>query len=295
MPYKIRKVGNELYKVCKKDGSKCFSKKGLPLETAKKQLKAIGMSGRGKEQILNKLLKIKGLYLVGSAGRNENYNDLDFITENDLKTCFETIKKLYDDADLIRNGTKYIRIEIDGVYIDVWKAENKEELKAMKIMRTIEKGHNIGYKKLAKKQGYNLNDKGLFKNNERINFKNEKELRKLIGLGKPNSFEKQLEKINLTPKKYLKMAQFVAKHRGYNPDLLKLCNDGKHKLEYNNVPFGAVNYNDKIIYTWLEFNNKIPKGTTRMKYINYRKRSVKMMKESNNKYSASSLSYFILW
>ena len=52
---------------------------------------------------------------------------------------------------------------------------------------------------------------------------------------------------------------------------------------------------DKILYTWLEFNNKIEEGTTKKKYTNYRKRAYMVMKKTNNKYSPSSLSYYILW
>jgi len=44
MPYIIKKV-NDGYKVCKRDDtSECFSKKGMPEERAKRQMRAIGMS-----------------------------------------------------------------------------------------------------------------------------------------------------------------------------------------------------------------------------------------------------------
>ena len=110
-----------------------------------------------------------------------------------------------------------------------------------------------------------------------------------------NKFINQLKAIDLTPKKYLKMAKFVAKNRDYNSDLLTISNDGIHKLEYNNIPFGRIGYNDKIIYAWLEINNKIPLGTMKNKYINYRKRAEKVMKQTNNMFSPSALAYFILW
>lgn len=42
MPYKIKKTKGG-YKVCKKRGNKCFSKKPLPKEKAKAQLSAIGL------------------------------------------------------------------------------------------------------------------------------------------------------------------------------------------------------------------------------------------------------------
>lgn len=158
MPYFIKPVGDNLYKVCKKDGTKCFSNNGIPLKRAKRQLKAIGMSGRGKED-----------------------------------------------------------------------------------------------------------------------------------------FKSQLEKINLNPDKYLDFAKFIASHRGYDKNKLQLCNDGIHKLSYDGVKFGRVGYNDKIIYTWLEYNNKVPEGTAKIKYTNYRKRAKKVMEATNNFYSPASMSYNILW
>lgn len=115
------------------------------------------------------------------------------------------------------------------------------------------------------------------------------------GTGKNNKFEEQLNKINLTTKKYLKLVKFVAKNRGYNPELLKISNDGIHKLEYDNIPFGRVGYNDKIIYAWLEHNKQIPEGTMIKKYTNYRKRAKKVMEETNNKFSPASLSFYLIW
>jgi hypothetical protein len=117
---------------------------------------------------------------------------------------------------------------------------------------------------------------------------------KISGTGK-NKFFEQLKEINLTPKKYLDFVKFVAKNRNYNPDLLKFSDDGTHKLEYNNIPFGRVGYNDKIIYSWLEINNKVEQGTAKKKYSNYRKRAKKIMMETNNKFSPASLSFYLLW
>ena len=45
MPYELVIQKNGLYKVCKKDKTKCFSKKGIPKKRAIKQMKAIGMRG----------------------------------------------------------------------------------------------------------------------------------------------------------------------------------------------------------------------------------------------------------
>lgn len=118
---------------------------------------------------------------------------------------------------------------------------------------------------------------------------------KLIGLGKNKTFENQLKEIGLTADDYLNLVKIVAKHRNYNPELLKISDDGIHKLEYNNIKFGRVGYNDLIIYTWLEYNKMIPEGTAKLKKINYRKRARAIMIKTKNKYSPASLSYQILW
>lgn len=108
-------------------------------------------------------------------------------------------------------------------------------------------------------------------------------------------FKNQLKNINLSVDDYLKMAQFIAKNRGYDPEKLKISTDGIHKLNYDGVNFGRVGYKDHIIYTWLEHNNKLPEGTAKLKKMNYRKRAEKVMKATNNKYSRASCSFYILW
>ena len=111
-----------------------------------------------------------------------------------------------------------------------------------------------------------------------------------------SKFEKQLKFFyNLNPSIYLDYAKLIAKKKGYDPNKLTLATDDKHKLNYDGVLFGAVGYKDKLIYSWLEYHNIIPKGTTLTKSTNYRKRAEKVMMRSNNKFSASSLSFNIIW
>ena len=71
------------------------------------------------------------------------------------------------------------------------------------------------------------------------------------GKGKP-SFFNQLDKLKIDHKQYLKIAKDRAKQKGYDPKLLFFSNDGIHKLEYDNTPFGRVGYKDFIIYTLTE-------------------------------------------
>lgn len=55
MPYAIHKKGSG-YKVCKKVGGKCFSKKPLPLARAKRQMSAIQMNESNFDSICSKIL-----------------------------------------------------------------------------------------------------------------------------------------------------------------------------------------------------------------------------------------------
>lgn len=56
MPYKISKTGNG-YKVCKKSGGKCFSKKPLSKGRAKAQMRAIYANESTKNRIINMILE----------------------------------------------------------------------------------------------------------------------------------------------------------------------------------------------------------------------------------------------
>jgi hypothetical protein len=109
-----------------------------------------------------------------------------------------------------------------------------------------------------------------------------------VGSGQ-NKFMNQLNNLNISPDKYLKIAKSTAKQAGYNPKLLKFSSKPNKKLEYDGVDFGAVGYGDFIIYKLT--NNKI----ANKKREDYRKRAEKVMKETNNKISPASLSYYILW
>ena len=115
------------------------------------------------------------------------------------------------------------------------------------------------------------------------------------GLGKDGNFKKQLQKLNITEDEYLDYAKKIANIRGYDGKKLELANDGKHKLEYDGVKFGAVDYMDFILYLHLVKEGKLPYEEAIEKMTNYRKRAYKVMKATNNKYSASSLAYNLLW
>ncbi len=124
---------------------------------------------------------IKGINVVGSYKRKEQeIDDLDIVTRN--KKIIAQLIKLYPDIKIQKQGDYYVQLKLNNLYIDIWFASDKEELKALKIIRSIDSGHNIAYRKLARKMGLLLNDKGLFKDNIRINFNNEKELRQILNI-----------------------------------------------------------------------------------------------------------------
>lgn len=95
---------------------------------------------------------------------------------------------------------------------------------------------------------------------------------------------------------YLTIAKMKAKHTGYNPDLLKLSNDGKHKLEYNNIKFGRKGYNDFIIYSIMVYNKEITKEEALIHRKNYLARASKIKgKWKENINSPNNLAQKIIW
>ena len=123
--------------------------------------------------------KIKGLYFVGSYARKEPViNDLDIATMRNIDHIINDFKILYPNLKIKKKGEKYSRIKISKLFIDIWKANDKEELKSLKVVRSLDLEHNIAYRKIAGKLGMNLNDYGLFKGDKRLSFKSENELRK---------------------------------------------------------------------------------------------------------------------
>ena len=104
-----------------------------------------------------------------------------------------------------------------------------------------------------------------------------------------------LKKFNLEDKPsikniYLSIAKENASNNNYNPDLLTFSNDGIHKLEYDGVKFGRVNYNDFIIYQLMGDDSALQKRN------NYLKRATNI--KGNWKYnmmSPNNLAIRILW
>lgn len=135
---------------------------------------------------------VKGLHIVGSIKRNEPIvNDIDFITtrdlddiENDILGCM-----IPNNIEIKKLGRHYMRIEFKIKYngekigVDIWRARTKNEYNIIKIMRGLDKGHNIYLRKRARELGMVLSDKSLKDRMGReINIENKKHLFNILNI-----------------------------------------------------------------------------------------------------------------
>ena len=95
---------------------------------------------------------------------------------------------------------------------------------------------------------------------------------------------------------YLRQAKAKAKAYGLDPKKLKVATDGKHKLSYDGVLFGATRYGDHLLWSAEEKAGRVPKGTAEKKRTSYRARAMKIKGEwKDNKVSPNNLAIHILW
>jgi DNA polymerase/3'-5' exonuclease PolX len=129
---------------------------------------------------------ISGLFITGSVKRkSQQVNDIDFITMKNLDDVLDMIIKKYINVTILKNGNKHLSLILDNydIQIDFWKADNKTELFYKRLLRDLDKGHTIYYRKQARKAGYKLSEIGLYdSNNELVTITNKKELKKLLGI-----------------------------------------------------------------------------------------------------------------
>jgi len=110
------------------------------------------------------------------------------------------------------------------------------------------------------------------------------------------SFINQLNEIGLSPSKYLNEARKEAKRNGYDPRKLFLSDKKNYKLMYLNNYFGRVNYNDYIIWSYLEKKGLVPFGYADKKRNTYHKSHGNIHGDwVNNKNSPNMLSLNINW
>jgi DNA polymerase/3'-5' exonuclease PolX len=114
---------------------------------------------------------IPGLYVVGSVRRKEDViTDLDFVTKRPMIEVVDDFMMFYgDNITIAKEGTRYSHLRIMDRYyspkaisVDIWHTSEPEEYKFTKWLRTLDKGHVIGYMKKAHDKHMRLGTKGLF-------------------------------------------------------------------------------------------------------------------------------------
>jgi hypothetical protein len=306
MPYIIKKF-NKGFKVCKMDDSqKCFSKKPLTQEKAKKQKKAIEISeNKGGNKPTNPELyeKIKNeVYannkkhsLFRSAQIVKKYKEAGGQYENDnneekmdipkwFKQKWASANDYYHTGEVIPCGSSNTQQKFNE-YPLCRPIKILMKLNKMQLKRLIDKKNELKEKPLITKNILNTN---------KFNIKNT-----ITGMGK-DKFIKQLEEIGFEPNKYLNLAKNMAKKEGYNPDNLYFANNNDNKLMYESPEgkkyFGKAGYGDFIIWTFKEDKGEVKKGYAKQKRNVFRKSHGEISKIYNlGKYSPNELSINILW
>lgn len=157
------------------------------------------------DKIVKEIDKIKifyELYVLGSYYRynrdeeininnpmrpsRENYiiSDLDilFVMNNEfnpieiIKDYFEILHVFIDSNEIKKIICKY---KTYYIYIDLFLCKPEEKITYILFLKSS-KTQNIILRKIAKNKGYKLNQKGLFKDNNKIHLENEKELFDLL-------------------------------------------------------------------------------------------------------------------
>lgn len=125
---------------------------------------------------------VKHLYVVGSYRRYEPIlNDLDFITMDDLDDVLKNFQKNFQNVEIISKTDKFMHFKIlQCIKIDIWRALDKYEYFFLKTLLSLTLKCNIYWKYRASQKGYKLTERGLFKNDERVQVRTKQDLQKLI-------------------------------------------------------------------------------------------------------------------
>ena len=131
-----------------------------------------------KQLIVNEILRRSNkIKLVGSFYRNGKGQDIDFVSTLKPQTIINLYKNIIQK--LGRKGDKFISIYVKGVKLDFFIVDN---LKFASMLYRLDKGHQIGYKRIAKIHGYTLNQYGLFRHGKKLSINSLKDLRRVLNI-----------------------------------------------------------------------------------------------------------------
>lgn len=180
-------------------GHRLSGKDGFTLKTEERIIKSLNFlkTGHGRYLLdeifptakkirhqLEKLSTVEAVEYGGSLRRmQETIGDLDFIVFSDKSVevikqflKFPEIESVYSHGD--HKALVRLKIGIDGDLIVL----PPESMGAALIAWTGSKQHNIAIRKLAEKQGWSLNDYGLWKGKQNLASKTEKEVYAKLGM-----------------------------------------------------------------------------------------------------------------
>ena len=115
------------------------------------------------------------------------------------------------------------------------------------------------------------------------------------------AFEAQLKEVGMSPDDYLEVVRENARRCGYDPEAIEFSDNKTHKIQIRTpegriVRFGRVGYNDFHIWTHLERNNQVAKGTAKSKRERFWKSHIKMGGDwKGDNFSPNWLALRLLW
>jgi len=116
MPFFIKHIGNDKYKVCKKANPKeCYSKKGIPKRNAIKQMRAIGISEALKGGQTKQPLSTSVRGSINEVEHNSiSDTELKFYLPNSIIKTYPELENIDDIEQLLpENGSYFILLYLD--------------------------------------------------------------------------------------------------------------------------------------------------------------------------------------
>jgi len=116
-----------------------------------------------------------------------------------------------------------------------------------------------------------------------------------------SNFRKQLMEVGISPEDYLEEVKKSARRNGYDTKTIAFSDNRTHKIRMERpdgkiIRFGRVGYNDFHIWSHLERNNQVSKGTAKGKQDRFLKSHSKIKGNwKEDKYSPNWLSMNLLW